>query len=88
MLIGTSTKPRSSTFLAQAAMRSMVAGCADARPTALPFWRAVISSRFSAWSISVGVGTASITTSVLAKGMFCAPAIWPAIERDEAPSST
>ncbi len=69
-------------------MRAMVAGCAVAMPTAVPFSRASISSRASAWSISTGVGTASSTMSVLAKGRLWLPAIWPATLRGDEPSST
>ena len=88
MVIGTSTKPRPSTFLAHSAMRAMVAGCAVARPTAAPLSRAIISRRASARSISTGVGTASSTRSVLAKGRLWLPAIWPATLRGDEPSST
>ena len=88
MVIGTSTKPRASAFLAHSAMRLTVPGSALASPTAVPWSRATNSSRASAWSISTGVGTASITTSALAKGRFWLPASWPATLRGEAPSST
>ena len=57
-------------------------------PTAMPFSRAVASSRTSARSISAGVGTASSTMSALANGRLLAPAIWPARLRGEEPSST
>jgi len=54
---------------------AIAAGCAVANPTAAPLSRASISSRASARSISTGVGTASSTRSVLAKGRFWLPAI-------------
>src|SRR6185312_1814227 len=48
IVIGTRKRPRDSAFLAQSEMRAMVAGCAVAKPTAVPLSRAFISSRASA----------------------------------------
>jgi len=86
-VIGTSTIPRLSAALAQRTMRSIEIGSAPAMPTALPRSRAIASSRASARSISVALGTASIATSDLAKRTLAAPAIWPAKLRCAEPSS-
>ncbi len=65
---GTSMMPWLSSVLIQTPIRSIETGSADADPTATPRSLARLSSFASAWSISAGVGTASMMASLLANG--------------------
>src|SRR5258708_10001332 len=71
---GTSMMPWLSSALIQTPIRSIETGNAEATPTAMPRSLAIPSSFVRARSISTAVGTASMLTSPLAKGIVCPPA--------------